>query len=158
MPPAAPDPMTTKSTSVVGLYLIIGHLQFGAHWALFALRVVVAKWRFEIERIFVPDELPAHLVVVSAVHRTGQQASDRVRPYRCKEVRVLNSREQLNLLCGGQRGKTGSVRKKFLRLCLKVFEPRSVNGLAVAEKGCQGAIDKVNASVLRARPECRRWE
>ena len=49
-------------------------------------------------------------------------------------------------------GEPAGVWEKFLRLRLQILKPLCVDGLAFAEKGCQRAVDEVDAvSLVRAR-------
>src|SRR5213595_3672759 len=103
-PPPAPDPITTKSTSVEGVNCLIVVSPVLSLFAGFEGRgVVVAERRLEIQRVLKPDELPPCFVEIAAVLRARKHPGERVFANREEERRFLDGREQLNLLGGRQR-------------------------------------------------------
>src|SRR5581483_7186380 len=93
-PPAAPAPITTKSTSVLGVYVFIVRLPD----LRLVLAIVVAEWRTECEGIVVPDQLPAGFLVIAAVRRVGKKSEDGVQGDLRKERRLFDRSENLCLL------------------------------------------------------------
>ena len=86
-PPPAPDPITTKSTSVAGVNCLIDlssrvqRLSAGFEGE----SVVVTERRLEIQRVLKPNELPPHFVEVPAMSRAGEHAHQCVFPDRQEE-------------------------------------------------------------------------
>src|SRR4029079_1625565 len=138
MPPAAPEPMITKSTSVEGVNCVMAFSS-----SLPRLRVVIAEWRLEIQRIVVVDQLPAHLVVVAAVNRAGEKAGDGMRADQREEGRFLHRGEHLDLLIRAERREPGGTREELLRLRVEILQPLDVGLLLVFLKRRQRAIDEV---------------
>src|SRR5271165_6415340 len=144
-PPAAPAPITIKSTSVVGSNCFMGAPSMLRLAARVACGVVVAKRGFEIHGVFVSDQLPPGFILVTAVLGTGKHSDDRVVADRHEEGSFFDRRQQLDLLRGGQLGEL-TAGEKFLRLGLHVLESLCVERLTVAEKGRQPAVDEVDAT------------
>src|SRR5690348_16181033 len=96
IPPAAPAPMITKSTSVELEYFFIVVSPFARLGLL--LRVVIAERRSVIQRVVVADELPAGFVVIAPVFRPRQESEDGVLADHFEEGRLLDGCQRLDLL------------------------------------------------------------
>ncbi len=95
MPPAAPEPMTTKSTSVDGVNCLIGILQFQRLSAAgLRFRIVITERWLELERVVEPNQLEADLVVIAAVNRVCEETNDRVIPNGVEERALFDGRQQ----------------------------------------------------------------
>src|ERR1019366_3201951 len=104
------------------------------------LRVVVTERRFMIQRIVIPDKLPAGFFVITAVHRTRQEPDDRVGANRPKKRRLLDLGEHLDLAIGSERREFPGVRVKLLSLGLKILKSLSIDGLAGASERRQSPV------------------
>src|ERR1700712_4168485 len=91
-PPAAPVPMTTKSTSSFGLYFF-----------MVSGLVIGAERGAEVEAVVEADLLPAELVEIAAMLGSAEHAHDGVVAHGLEEGRLLDPGQQRHLVGGGQR-------------------------------------------------------
>src|ERR1700733_14658825 len=99
------------------LLLDVGH---SAGHRRLGLRVVVAEWRFMVQRIVVADKLPADFVVIAAMLRPGKEPDDGVGADHPEKRRLLDRSEHLDLLLGRERRELTGFGKHQQRIHLKI--------------------------------------
>src|SRR5436190_19912912 len=104
-PPAAPEPTTTKSTSSVGLYLIVSRCSGSSgrcRWS--CMGIVPAEGSSPGEAIVESDQLPARLVRVPAVFGIGEHPRYRAPPQHEEEraLVLFHRRDDVSLLLRAQ--------------------------------------------------------
>src|SRR5262249_47391013 len=104
--------------------------------------VVIAEGRGVLERVIPADQGPADSAVIAAVYGIREEARDRVHAHELEERRLLDRREQLDLVVGGERREAACTRDELLRLRGELLEALAVILLPVALERHESAVDE----------------
>src|ERR1051326_6694492 len=113
MPPAAPIPMTMKSTTSFGrnCAALISCLARYSFAAACGLGIVISERRLVAHLMIQADQLPSNHSAIAPMHWMAQESERGVRTDLLEEIRLLDGLQQRNLLIGGKRGDRFRSRK-----------------------------------------------
>src|SRR5262245_39822653 len=126
MPPAAPDPTITKSTTSLGRKRAEAGRCSCMSASPVRVGVVVAEWRLEARLMFEAEHLPARVLAIAAVSRQSKHADDRVETRRLEERRLLDLPDNVVLLFRRQRRETGCSRRSPRRPSIQIGDTVAV--------------------------------
>src|SRR5689334_2617685 len=144
MPPAAPIPITMKSTTSFGrnCAALISSLDRYSFVAACGLGIVISERRLITHLMIQTDQLPSNHSAVAAMHRMAQESERGMRSDLLEEIRLLHGLQKRDLLFGAKRGDRFRPWKQTGALGLCRCQPLAIKLLLISIVSGQRTIDE----------------